>query len=277
MDKGQDSHCGTQTKAIIDPTGDSDSALPHSRLNPLSIQELLISVRKVRLTKLIVEIPEVVALRLDALATASGKSVEELARDGLDSFAGSLASRRTILKARRAAAKVAGTGYSLADLGWLDGYAGQSVDELLMFEATEGFHNILFALEQAIQDKIEAAGPLKMTGVERTLLSVLALEREVSNGGYDQFFRNSSRRFAPAIVNDLVRIGCTEIADITQRALDSLELPELTVAAIETAMQADSTARDRTLERCDIAFYERGELWHQLFSYVKAHQNGIRT
>ena len=228
------------------------------------------------MTKVTVEIPEVVALRLEALASVCGKSVGELAREGLDSLAGSLASRRAILKARRAAAKAAGTSYSLVDLGWLDGYAGQSVDELLMFEGTEGVHSILFALEQAIQEKIETAGTLKMTGVERTLLAVLALEREVSNGGYDQFFRNPSRRFAPAIVNDLVRIGCTEIADITQRALDSLDLPELSVTAIETAMAAESSARDRTLERCDIAFYERGELWQQLFSYVKAHQGGIR-
>jgi hypothetical protein len=115
-----------------------------------------------------------------------------------------------------------------------------------------------------------------MTGIELTLLSVLALEREVGNGGYDQFFRNSSRRFAPAIVGGLVRIGCTEIADITQRALDSLDLPELSVAAIETAMKAESSARDRTLERCNIAFYERGELSRQLFAYVKEHQGGIR-
>jgi hypothetical protein len=228
------------------------------------------------LTKLTVEIPEVVALRLEALAGVSGKSVDELVREGLDSFAGSLASRRAILKARRAAAKNSGTSHSLVDLGWLDGYAGQSVDELLTFEGSEGVHAILFALERAIQEKIKAAGPLKMTGIELTLLSVLALECEVGNGGYDQFFRNSSRRFAPAIVGDLVRIGCTEIADITQLALDSLDLPELSVAAIETAMKAESSARDRTLERCNIAFYERGELSRQLFAYVKEHQGGIR-
>lgn len=228
------------------------------------------------MTRLTVEIPEVVALRLEALAGASGKSVDELVREALDSFAGSFTSRRAILKARSAAAKAAGTSYSLADLGWLEGYAGQSVDELLMFEGSEGVHSILFALEQAVQEKRKAGGPPGMTGVERMLLSVLALQREVGNGGYDQFFRNSSRQFAPAIVNDLVRIGCTEIADITQRALDSLELPVVSVAAIETAMKMESSARDRTLERCDIAFYERGELARQLFAYIKQHQGGIR-
>jgi hypothetical protein len=226
---------------------------------------------------LTIEVPEIIARRLEALSQTSGKSVDELTVEALDSFAGSLAARRAIVKTRRAAAKLAETGYSLADLGWLDGYSGQTVDELLLFEGTEGVYTILSALEQAVRAKLETSGPLKMTGIERMLLSVMALLREVNNGGYDQYFRNSSRQFAPAIVRDLAGIGCTEVADITQQALDSLNLPKLTVAAIEAAMAAESTTRDRALERCNIAFYSRTEVWERLFLYVKAHQNAIRT
>jgi predicted transcriptional regulator len=228
------------------------------------------------MAQLTIELPETIARRLEALAQTSGKSVDELVLEALDSFAGSISSRRAIVKARRAAAKAAGTGYSLADVGWLEGYSGQTVDELLLFEGTEGVYTILSALEQAVKDKVSAAGTLKMTGVERMLLSAMALLREVNNGGYDQFFRNSSRRFAPAIVDDLVRVGCTEIADITQQALDSLNLPELTVAAIEAVMGTESTSRDRALQRCNIAFYSQTEVWGRLFLYVKAHQDGIR-
>jgi hypothetical protein len=181
------------------------------------------------------------------------------------------------VKAWRKTATVTGTGYSLADLGWIEGYSGQAVDEILSFEGTEGVQSLLFVLEEAIQAQVKVSGPLKMTGVERMVLSVMALSREVGNGGYDQFFRNSSRRFVPAIVDDLVRIGCTEIADITQRALDALDLPKLSVAEIEAAMARESLPRDRALNRCDIAFYERGEVSERLFAYVKAHQSGIRT
>ena len=212
--------------------------------------------------KLTIDIPEVVALRLEALASASGKMVNDIACESFDSYTGSFKSRRAILKARREAAKTNGGGYSLADLGWLDGYAGQSVDELLAFEGTDGLHNILFALEQAIQKKLETEGKLKMTGVERIVLSVRALEREVNNGGYDQFFLNSSRVHAPAIVRDLLRIGCTEMADITRRALDAEHL--------------DGEARTRALERCDVEFYERAQLSNPLFVYVKKHQDGIK-
>jgi hypothetical protein len=86
---------------------------------------------------LTIEIPDVVARRLEALATVSSKNVDQLALEALDSFAGSVKSRRAILKAWRNAAQIAGTSYSLADLGWVDGYSGQTVDELLLFEGTE--------------------------------------------------------------------------------------------------------------------------------------------
>jgi predicted transcriptional regulator len=233
---------------------------------------------EVPMASLTIEVPEVVARRLEALGTLQGQSVGELAREAVESFAGSVASRRAMVKAWRAAAKVGETSYSLAELGWLQGYSGQTVDEILSYEGTDGIHNLLFALEEAIEAKVKAMGPLKITGVERTVRSVMALSREVNNGGYEQFFRNSSRRFAPAIVNDLVRIGCTEIADITQQALDALELPpKLSAEAIEAAMATESVQRKRALERCDVLFYEKGELFERLFAYVKAHQEGIRS
>jgi hypothetical protein len=57
--------------------------------------------------------------------------------------------------------------------------------------------------------------------------------------------------------------------------LDALDLPKLSVAEIEAAMARENVQRNRALKRCDIAFYERGELSERLFAYVKAHQAGI--
>jgi hypothetical protein len=226
--------------------------------------------------KITVEVPEVVALRLEALAGTAGKTVEELAREGIEALAGSNKSRRAILKVRRTAARDAGTTYSLADLGWLDGYADQTVDGVLSFEGTEDPYHILATIEQAIQHKWEAEGLLKMTGVMLVIMSVMALSREVNNGGYAQFFINSSCRFASRIVGDLVRIGCPEIADITQQALDSLEIPKLTEPAIEAAIKVVNVKRKRTLDRCDILFYEQTGLSEGLLAYVKKHREGIQ-
>jgi hypothetical protein len=49
-------------------------------------------------------------------------------------------------------------------------------------------------------------------------------------------FRNSSLQDAPAVVNHLVIIGCPEIADIIQRALDSHGIAEISMPAIEAAI-----------------------------------------
>ncbi|MDE3166886.1 MAG: DUF4375 domain-containing protein [Acidobacteriota bacterium] len=221
-----------------------------------------------------VEVPDVIVKRLEALASASGKSVDDLAHEALESLVGSPKARRAILRARRVGAKAEVD--SLADLGWLDGYAGQAVDELLLYEGMDKVHSILFALEAAIEEKVKTAGPLQRTGVELIVQSVLALDREVNNGGYDQYFRNPSRRYARVVVSHLAMIGCTEIADITQHAIDSLGIPEVSVPAIEGAMQIENVERDRALHRCDLAFYDQKGLLERLFSYVKAHQDGIR-
>ena len=220
--------------------------------------------------------PDVTARRLEALSSASGRSMEELALEAVGTLTSSVKSRRAIVKARASAGKTRGAGYSLADLGWIDGYTGQTIDELLVFESTESVHWILFTIEDAIRKKLEAEGQFKMTGVMLMVLSVMALEREVNNGGYDQFLRNSSRRFAPRIVADLARIGCLELADLTQQALDALGLESVTVPAVEAAMSLDNDERDRRLERCDIAFYERAGPAKRLLSYLKAHADGVQ-
>src|SRR5882762_6618784 len=86
---------------------------------------------------LTIKVPELLARRMEALAAAQSKSVEQLALECFDSFTGDFRSRRAILKARHSAAKTGNGSVSLADLGWLDGYAGQTVDELLLFERNE--------------------------------------------------------------------------------------------------------------------------------------------
>lgn len=227
------------------------------------------------MVSLTVEIPEIVVRRLQALSEVHSKSVEQLALECIESFTGSLGSRRAILKARRTAAITRGEKYALADLGWLDGYKGQAIDELIAFEGTEHVDLLLQTIEQAIQEKLKT-DPGGRTGVERMVLALMALRREVNNGGYDQYFSNSSRQFAPAAVSDLERIGCERIAEITQMALDALELPELSVDAIDAAMAIPSGERDRALNRCDNLFYEADDLRGSLFAYVKKHQAGVR-
>jgi uncharacterized protein DUF4375 len=52
-----------------------------------------------------------------------------------------------------------------------------------------------------------------LTDEENLVLGVMALDREVTNGGYYQFFLNSSRWFVAVILDYLRRIECTATVD----------------------------------------------------------------
>jgi len=101
------------------------------------------------------------------------------------------------------------------------------------------------------------------------VLAVAALEREVNNGGYDQFFTNSSEEFASVIVDRLNRIGCNETASITHDAISALGVSTLDSPSIATALAENGNAQEK-LSVCDRAFHKTGELpnnsWRSLNS-----------
>jgi len=105
---------------------------------------------------------------------------------------------------------------------FLDEYAGQSVDELINLQETHRIDSLVLAFESALDCKKDSGKD--MSEVEMIILAVEALEREVNNGGFSQFFYNSSVEYTPIIVDSLEAIGCTEIADLIKKAIDLLGL-----------------------------------------------------
>jgi hypothetical protein len=156
-------------------------------------------------------------------------------------------------------------------------YSGETTSELLGYPA-RGQHDLLVrAFEEGLQGKVPRTSKRALSKEERTVLAVRALDREVSNGGYDQFFRNSSKKFAPEIVQSLTRIGCRRTAKITQRAINALHSSPLTVARIEAAMRKTNEERDRELERCDELFYRTPQgIPSRLYAFIKANSRRIR-
>ena len=115
-----------------------------------------------------------------------------------------------------------------------------------------------------------------LTAEERIVLAVEALEREVNNGGYDQFFANSSREFAPTVVAALHRIGCKKTATITQKAIKALGTSDLTVEAIDAAIAADDEQRLAKFNRCDDSYYKGAEpIAERLFAFIKANKTSV--
>jgi hypothetical protein len=68
-------------------------------------------------------------------------------------------------------------------------------------------------------DTEERNGLAAFSRAERYVYAIEAMVREVNNGGWDQFFRNSSGALAPDLVPALEAIGSTKNLSIARRAL----------------------------------------------------------
>jgi hypothetical protein len=164
----------------------------------------------------------------------------------------------------------------MPDLKWLDGYSGETVDELIAFEGKYRTDSLVLAFEQAMDQKAAHVGDDKLTSEERIILAIEALEREVNNGGYGQFFVNSSRDYTPIIVDALRRIGCPKTAEITKKALKIVQKTPMTDEEIEKGSWEENEDRQGALGECDTLYFERPEnIEESLFAFIKANRGNI--
>jgi uncharacterized protein DUF4375 len=156
---------------------------------------------------------------------------------------------------------------------FLDGYSGQTLNELLAMTSTYREDSIILAIEHALQRK----APAGLAQPERVVLAVEALEREVNNGGYNQFFLNEPV-YAHDIVAALSQIGCPETARITRDATEVLGLrPSWTIEQIQAAAADMSDDADERLGQLDDEFFEYPDpIGDRLLAFIRASATGIR-
>jgi hypothetical protein len=156
-------------------------------------------------------------------------------------------------------------------------YSGETTEELLAYPARGQREAIVRAFEEGIQRKAARKGDGALTEEERIVLGVRSLEREINNGGFDQFFRNSSRKFAPILVDSLVRIGCKREAEITRRAINALHLSTLDSKPVLLAMSSDDEKRDLELDECDQMYYRiQSSMARRLYSFIRSNKSHIK-
>lgn len=158
---------------------------------------------------------------------------------------------------------------------WFD-YGGQNTDELLALEGAYRTDSLVAAFEQAIQQK-PAEEPL--TKEERYVLAIEALEREVNNGGYGQFFINSSHEFVDVIVEALEAVRCPKVAALTRRAIEALGIEgTVTGEKAEAVVLRDDDAVRAALEACDSGYYADAEpIADLLFAWIKENRSAVRV
>jgi hypothetical protein len=79
--------------------------------------------------------------------------------------------------------------------------------------------DVVFEFVEPVIEKLEKSGSDSLSELETTILSVWLLEADINNGGFNQYFWNSSGDFANQVVSSLHKIGAEETAYIVKAAL----------------------------------------------------------
>lgn len=154
---------------------------------------------------------------------------------------------------------------------WLEEVGDRTIDQVIELEGTHRIDSIVLAIEAALMDREN------LTPTERIVLTVEAMEREVGNGGFNQFFFNSSNEYAHELVATLREIGIPDIADIAERALRAIGAkPDWTCDDFEEASVDPDEPIMEELNACDSAYYNTEDgIANTLFEYIKRNKNDI--
>ena len=144
---------------------------------------------------------------------------------------------------------------------------GKQLNEIWSIEDTSNF---VAALSMYIAEKCQFGDNMQVLSVpERFFYITQSLEMEVNNGGFAQFFQNSSGDFSNELVNAFLEIGAVKTAKICKKA----------VSIFAGKVPGDRDDRDEIisnneefeaiLAECDKAFFEYEEDLNALnYAYV---------
>ncbi|MBR2054197.1 MAG: DMP19 family protein [Clostridia bacterium] len=123
----------------------------------------------------------------------------------------------------------------------------------------EDVNERIMALSEYVAEKCQFGIKMeKLSHPERVFFITQNVEIEVNNGGFSQFFYNSSGDFAGEMVEAFQEIGAEKTAVICQHALDAIgqPLPQNRAERIELIEAIETDALMEALNACDDAFYE---------------------
>ena len=137
----------------------------------------------------------------------------------------------------------------------------------------------LARLATTVFERAEANGFESLAGPERVLFSVWSATGQIENGGFDQFFFNSSGDYALEAVSAFRAIGATAKADVIEHAVNLFpdSAPPRDRDERQRALDAiQNEVGDDVFERLDNAYYAvREDVDAMLAAYVDAHADEI--
>lgn len=116
----------------------------------------------------------------------------------------------------------------------------------------------------------------KLTEPQKQFYYNQCLERQINNGGFNQYFANSSGGFAHQTVQSLILIGAIATAQILQKAIDQFpdnKVPQDRNKRIELVEQMEVTSND-VWEELEEKFFEYEDNLNMLnLSFVKQYKS----
>lgn len=132
----------------------------------------------------------------------------------------------------------------------------------------------VLAASDAVIGKYLESGLRFMSEPEKTVCVVWLMDTEIKNGGFDQYFFNSSGDTSVEAVGALERIGATRAASLVRQAL--AVFPDKTPSALRATRQAQLEAMR---EHTGALFKELDHSWYRdiedletlLAAYLRSH------
>ncbi|ASK70131.1 hypothetical protein CF168_15415 [Shewanella bicestrii] len=124
----------------------------------------------------------------------------------------------------------------------------------------------------AVSEKYEAVGFSNLSEKEQAIYTIWWLEAEVNNGGFHQYFWNSSGEHAVFALKSLNNIGATKTASLLQRAIDVAfngKLPESRLER-QNHLKIDEDSKMGKLGNLDSEFYEYSENFYEMLDVYVA-------
>ena len=120
-------------------------------------------------------------------------------------------------------------------------------------------NDFVVAMMEYLDDKSQYGDNMSvLSEAERIFYITQTLEMEVNNGGFSQFFYNSSGNFSNDLVSAFTAIGANATAAICQKAITAFgrDIPVDRDEREEMLAELESEKIDEILEECDDAFYD---------------------
>ena len=120
-------------------------------------------------------------------------------------------------------------------------------------------NDFVVAMTEHLNNKTQYGEDMSaLSEAERIFYITQSLEMEVNNGGFSQFFYNSSGNFSNELVGAFTAIGANATAAICQKAISAFgrDIPVDKDEREEMLDELESDEFDEILEECDNAFYD---------------------